>query len=392
MRLFISAGEPSGDLHGANLAEVLRRRLPGVAIDGFGGSHMREAGVNLLYPLTELSVMWFTQTLINIDKFIHLAVQAESYFRRQRPSAVVLIDYPGFHWHIAQRAKRYGIPVYYFVPPQLWAWAGWRVHKMRRNFKAVLTALPFEETWYRERNVPTHYVGHPYFDEIAEQKLYPEFLAEQRAKPGEIVALLPGSRTQEVHANFPMMVNAAKLAAAKRPGVRFLVASFKEKQAVLAREMLRGSGLNAEVHIGRTPEIIELGALCVAVSGSVSLELLSRLKPTIVVYKISRGFRIIARQLIRVKYISLVNLLLDRGLFPEYPTAKDESNAIAADVLTWLEHPELLKAVREELRILRDRVAKPGAVERAAEFLIGELVSRDSLTPISLVGRGELRQ
>jgi lipid-A-disaccharide synthase len=254
VRLFISAGEPSGDLHGANLAEVLSHRIPGLQIDGFGGPRMTEAGVNLLYPLTELSAMWFTQTLRNLDKYIHLGVMAESYFRRERPDAVVLIDYPGFHWHVALRAKRYGIPVYYFVPPQLWAWAGWRVHKMRRNFKAVLTALPFEDQWYRERNVPTHYVGHPYFDEIAEQKLDPAFLAEQRAKPGEIVALLPGSRTQEVTFNFPMMVKAAQIVAAKRPGTRFLVASFREKQAALAREMLQDSGLNVEVHVGRTPE------------------------------------------------------------------------------------------------------------------------------------------
>ena len=388
MRLFISAGEPSGDLHGANLAEVLSHRLPGVVIDGFGGNRMKEAGVNLLYPLTELSAMWFTQTLRNLDKYIHLGVMAESYFRTKRPDAVVLIDYPGFHWHIALRAKRYGIPVYYFVPPQLWAWAGWRVHKMRRNFKTVLTALPFEDDWYRERNVPTHYVGHPYFDEIAEQKLDPEFLAAERAKPGEIVALLPGSRTQEVTFNFPMMVKAAKIVAAKRPGVRFLVASFKEKQAVMAREMLRDSGLNADIHICRTPEIIELGTICVAVSGSVSLELLSRLKPTIVVYKMNRRFRFIAGFLIRVKYISLVNLLLDRGLFPEYPTASDESKAIAGDMLNWLEHPEKLAEVREELRKLRDQVAKPGAVERAAEFLIGELVSSAVLSPSPAKGEG----
>jgi len=379
VRLFISAGEPSGDLHGANLAEVLRHRIPGVQIDGFGGPRMAEAGVNLLYPLTELSAMWFVETIRNLDKFIHLGVMAESYFRRERPDAVVLIDYPGFHWHVALRAKRYGIPVYYFVPPQLWAWAGWRVNKMRRNFKAVLTALPFEDQWYRERNVPTHYVGHPYFDEIAEQKLDPQFLAEQRAKPGEIVALLPGSRTQEVTFNFPMMVKAAQIVAAKRPGTRFLVASFKEKQAALAREMLEGSGLNVEIHVGRTPEIIELGLLCVAVSGSVSLELLSRLKPTIVVYKMSRSFRLIARQLIRVKYISLVNLLLDRGLFPEYPTAKDESAGVAADVLGWLEHPEQREAVVDELKLLRDRVAKPGAVERAADFLMNELFGRKSM-------------
>src|SRR5476651_607069 len=113
MRIFLSAGEPSGDLHGANLAEELRKRIPDLDLAGFGGPGMTKAGVKLLYPLTDLAVMWLGETLRNIHKFIHLGVKAESYFRTQRPDAVVLIDYPGFHWHIARRAHRYGIPVYY---------------------------------------------------------------------------------------------------------------------------------------------------------------------------------------------------------------------------------------------------------------------------------------
>ena len=380
MRLFLSAGEPSGDLHGANLAALLKRRFPDAELVGFGGDRMAAVGVRLLYPLCDLAVMWLGRVLANLPIFLHLGARAESYFRTQRPDAVVLIDYPGFHWHLAQRAHRYGIPVYYFVPPQLWAWAGWRVKKVRRDFRAVLTAMPFEDEWYRERGVRTHYVGHPYFDEIAHQTLDADFLAVERAKPGERIALLPGSRTQEVMANFPIMLKAAKRIAGARPGVRFLVAAYREKQATLIREQIAGSGLDIAVHIGRTAEIIELGTACIAVSGSVGLELLSRLKPTVVVYRVGRVFGFIARRLKRCKYVSIVNLLADAELFPEFAETADEHEAIADRISGWLERPAEREALVAELRDLRDRVAVPGAVGRAADFLADEL-SRNLRTP-----------
>lgn len=373
MRIFLSAGEPSGDLHAANLAAALAERLTGVELVGFGGERMAAAGVRLLYPLTDLAVMWFGRVILNLHKFLHLGAVAESYFRTRRPAAVVLVDYPGFHWHVAQRAHRYGVPVYYFVPPQLWGWAGYRVKRVRKHFRAVLTALPFEERWYRDRGVRTHYVGHPFFDEIAKQQLDPAFLGDQRAKPGEIVALLPGSRTQEVANNFPMMVAAAKRIAAARPGVRFLVASFKEKQAAMTREMLAGRGLTVEVHVGRTPEIIELATACIAVSGSVGLELLCRVKPTVVVYKVGRVLHAVGRRLATVKYMSLVNLLADEPIYPEYPVYTDESEAIAGHVLRWLADPAERGRVVDKLRALRATVAVPGAVGRAADFLVSEL-------------------
>src|SRR5262249_40010416 len=160
-----------------------------------------------------------------------LAAQADEYFRTHRPDAVVLIDYPGFHFALAKRAHAAGIPVYYFVPPQIWAWRTGRVEKVRRWFDTVLTALPFEEQWYRSRGVKTRYVGHPYYDELAAQKPDPAFLAAERAKPGRVVGLLPGSRNQEVSANAPLMLAAAKHIRAVRSDVRFLVAGFNEPQA-----------------------------------------------------------------------------------------------------------------------------------------------------------------
>ncbi|MBV8677090.1 MAG: lipid-A-disaccharide synthase, partial [Planctomycetaceae bacterium] len=181
MRLFISTGEPSGDLHAANLIHSLRKCLPDAEFVGFGGPRMAAAGADLLYPLVELAVMWFVRVLLNLPTFIRLLFQANRYFRDQRPDAVILIDYPGFNWCVARRAKRHGIPVFYYVPPQIWAWAGWRVEKVRKYVDQVLCALPFEPAWYHARGVPgaTH-VGHPYFDELAERELDEAFLAERR--------------------------------------------------------------------------------------------------------------------------------------------------------------------------------------------------------------------
>src|SRR5205809_442909 len=142
MRVFISAGEPSGDLHGANLIRELQRLHPGVECVGFGGDRMERAGAKLLYPLCSLAVMWFLRVLTKLAVFFRLTKQAGRYFREERPDAVVLIDFPGFHWGLAKRAHAAGIPVFYFVPPQLWAWAGWRVKKVRKWVDHVLCSLP----------------------------------------------------------------------------------------------------------------------------------------------------------------------------------------------------------------------------------------------------------
>src|SRR5262245_4977495 len=153
MRIFISAGEPSGDLHGANLIRELKRLHPDVECVGFGGDRMRAAGARLLYPLCNLAVMWFLRVAGKLVLFIRLARQADRCFADERPDAVVLIDFPGFHWHLARLAHARGIPVFYFVPPQLWAWAGWRVKKMRWWVDHILCSLPFEPDWYAARGV-----------------------------------------------------------------------------------------------------------------------------------------------------------------------------------------------------------------------------------------------
>jgi lipid-A-disaccharide synthase len=282
----------------------------------------------------------------------------------------VLIDYPGFHFHIAKRAHALGIPAYFFVPPQLWAWRRGRVRKVRKWFAGVLTALPFEDDWYRARGCFTHYVGHPYFDELARQRLDAEFLAEQRGKGGAVVGLLPGSRNQEVAANFDMMLAAARKVRAVRPDARFLVAAFNDRHAATIREVAGRHNLPVSVFVGRTPEVIELADACVAVSGSVSLELMYRAKPTAIVYRMNPIALWLARRLVKLSSITLVNMLAGEMLFPEVVTSGDESDAVAGHVLRWLNDPGERARLVAKLTALRDRVAVPGACDRAAGFLL----------------------
>jgi lipid-A-disaccharide synthase len=385
MKIFVSAGEPSGDLHAANLIRSLRGRLPEAQFVGYGGARMAEAGAEVLYPLVDLAVMWFLNVLINLVTFVRLIFQADRYFRDERPDAVVLVDYPGLHWWLARRARVRGIPVFYFVPPQLWAWAGWRVRKVRRYVDEVLCSLPFEPAWYRARGVSgAVYVGHPYFDELADRPLDAAFLAEQRARPGPIVAILPGSRTQELRRNLPDMLRAARALASERPDVRFAVACLHERHKVLAERVLaesdgreaRPAGPTIEVYAGRTPELIRLARVGWAVSGSVGLELMAEGLPSVVVYKVKRLDLWLARPFIKAKYISLVNLLADAEVFPEYLTWRDVAGELAGWARAWLSDPGARARVTGALRALRGRVAQPGASDRAADRIVAWLRHR----------------
>jgi lipid-A-disaccharide synthase len=283
---------------------------------------------------------------------------------------VVLIDYPGFNWWIARRAHFHRIPVIYFVPPQLWGWAGWRVKKMQRFVDHVLCTLPFEVDWYRQRGVMAYHVGHPFFDEVQQQQLDVEFLARQRADGRPIIGILPGSRGQELDRNLLSQLRAAAKLHQTQPGVKFLAACFKPTHRALVNKLAgKFPGLPLEVHVGKTPEIIELAQACVSVSGSVSLELLHRAKPTVIVYRIRPFELMVARRFMTTRFITLVNLLAGRELFPEYLSEKCEAAAVAGHLHHWLTNPAEHARRVAELVELRQRVGVPGACARVADFL-----------------------
>ena len=380
MRIFISAGEPSGDLHGGNLIRTLQQLAPGIECMGFGGERMEAAGCKVLYPLAQLSAMFIIPVLMTVHKFLKLLVLADRAFRKEQPDALVLIDYPGFHWWLARRARTHGIPVFYFVPPQLWAWAGWRIKKMRRLVDHVLCSLPFEEAWYKERGVDAHYLGHPYFDELPRQQLDWEFVQVQRAREKRVIGLLPGSRTQEIKHNLSTLMRAAALIHAKLPQSRFLVACYREAHHTQVVRYVADHHLPfIEPFLGRTTEIVHLSEACIAVSGSVGLELLYRRKPSVVVYRVNSLVRKLAARFLTIPHISLVNLLAGKELFPEFMTDRCEAQAVSEHVLRWLTDDRAYREICGELAELRDQVAKPGACDRAAKFVVDTLDAKSSV-------------
>ncbi len=393
MKLFFSVGEPSGDLHGANLISQLQRIAPHAQFVGYGGPRMAKAGCQLHEDLTQLAVMWFLRAILNIHRFWDLVCRADRYFRHEKPDAVILIDYPGFNWWIARRARVHRIPVFYYGAPQMWAWASWRVGKMRRLVDHVLCKLPFETDWYRERGCNATYVGHPYFDELSQYQPDHSFIQSQSSN-SPLVTILPGSRSQEVQPNLHRFLKTVRLVNEQHPTARFAVASFNDKQADLARGMIEDEKLPVNVYVGRTPELIQAADVCVACSGSVSLELLFHAKPAAINYQISRLAYRVQQWFRQVRYITLVNLLASKAPYcshaelydpefedvplPEYLTCEDRSATIADHVNKWLSDPEAKRKTVDQLCELREKYAVPGATQRAAEYIFTHLQDRQA--------------
>jgi len=406
MRVFLSAGEPSGDHHAAALVRAIKVRRPDVECVGLGGPCMAAEGCLLIADLTQLAVMWFLRVLLNLHRFVDLARRAERNFLDARPDVCVLVDFPGFHWWLAWRAKRHGIPVVFYCPPQIWAWGSWRIHKMRRLVDHVLAALPFEHDWFVAQGMSSTLVGHPFFDELrADRSAATEsphgasesndLGADRSHRP--VVLLLPGSRGQEIEANLDTILRAAAGTAERVPEARFVVGALNEKYAARIRQKMRDldavlSGLDLRVETGRTRSLMREAACAIAVSGSVSLELLAARVPTVIVYSISGIAHVVQSWFRHARYITLVNLLAARkpigpiqpewrpprevvpadpeAIFPEYLAVQDPAVHLAGHVVEWLTQPATREAVIARLDAVAERVSHGGSAERAADAVL----------------------
>ncbi|MGH7200908.1 MAG: lipid-A-disaccharide synthase [Planctomycetaceae bacterium] len=380
MQLFFSVGEPSGDQHAAHLMQELRRQRPDATFSGYGGPLMERAGCRLDYRLTDLAVMGFARVLPLLRQFYGLVKQAEVTFRSDPPDAVVLVDFPGFNWWIARKAKAAGIPVFYYLPPQLWAWAPWRIRRMRKFVDHVLCSLPFETDWYAARGMTNvEYVGHPFFDEVADHPLDAGFCRAWRSSNGKrTVGVLPGSRNSEIDTLWPLMLRIMQRVHDEHPAARFLVACYKPEHREKCKTMLRAAKVDLPLHLftGKTPEIIESADCCLMASGSVSLEMLARATPAVVFYHLSPLLYPIVRPLVRLDSMTLPNLISGRRLLPEYLVSYRPGRdvAVMADVLTnWLNDEKHLAGARADLAELRDEIVRTGATRRAAASILNRL-------------------
>ena len=389
-RLFFSVGEPSGDLHAANLIRAVQQISPSSTFRGLGGSRMIQAGLELDYDLTSLAVMGFAEVLPKLREFFRVADLAEQSFARGDVDGVVLVDFPGFNWHIARRAKKYGLPVFYYLPPQLWAWGGWRVKKMRRYVDHVLCNLPFETPWFQKRNVDAHYVGHPFFDAVAQQVLDVRFVEKWRDSKTLQVAVLPGSRDHEVHNFWPLQLEVIRKLAVKHPQTQFLVAAIKDSHALWCRSLMKASDAKLPIHIfaGKTSEIIELSDCSLMKSGSVSLELMARGKPAAVMYHLSQSTYAMAKLLVKCKRMSLPNLIADHQVLPEFlshgklnsKSALQSIEDVTQEMSRLLGDSAYRMTQRRNLNALASQFAKPGASNAAARFIMSKLIQSDAGT------------
>jgi len=399
MRVFLSAGEPSGDHHAALLVHALRAARPDVECVGLGGPQMEAAGCRLVADMTQLAVMWFLRVLVNIHRFVDLARRAERSFLDARPDVCVLVDFPGFHWWLAWRAKRHGIPVVFYCPPQVWAWAQWRVKKMRRLVDHVLAALPFEHDWFHAQGLQTTLVGHPFFDEL---DVRPH---ETGRDPRPLVLLLPGSRSQEIEGVLGTLVQAAAVVRRSVPTARLAIAALHERHARRIEEALRTNvtarGLGIEVQAGQTRRLIGQAAAAIACSGSVSLELLAARVPTVIVYRISGLAYVVQSWFRHARFITLVNLLACRepigpvrpvlrppaevpmadpeAVYPEYLAVQDPATRAAAHVVEWLVDPRARRSVGDRLDAIAADVVRGGSAARAAAAVLA--IAAPSATP-----------
>ncbi|MDD3588375.1 MAG: hypothetical protein PHQ75_14435, partial [Thermoguttaceae bacterium] len=307
--------------------------------------------------------------------------------------------FPGFNWHIAKKAKAAGIPVYYFMPPQIWAWAQWRIRKMKRLTDHVLCCLDFERKWFARRGYDVHLIGHPFLDLTCKLTFDESFMESISGQVGHapMLTILPGSRDQEVAHNFSDMLDAAVELQKRLPKLRLFVAAFKESQAQSIRDELERRGLTIAVFVGKTPELMKLATCCLAVSGSVSMELLALAKPSVIYYRVGRFSLFLSRFFRRVKYITLTNLIAvdqvenesifyddhtwfvpggqtehERSLavFPEFLVCKNCAGQVADCLEQWLTHPDELEARTARLvQLLNDTLAGQSPCAQAAAYI-----------------------
>ncbi|MCF6154077.1 MAG: lipid-A-disaccharide synthase [Candidatus Brocadia sp.] len=371
-KIFISAGESSGDIHGANLMRCLMKKNPSLKFYGLGKENMKRAGLHCLHDMSTKSLMWL-HVLKELTTFLQMKRDCIRFFQEERPHAVILIDYCGFNFHLARAAKKLRIPVIYYICPQLWAHAPWRVKKMKKLVDKLIVVYPFEKPFYESAGIPVTYVGHPLFDEISKEGIDEGIVSELKKQGETIVSFLPGSRKQEIVRILPLLLQSAARIQQTVPSAKFLVSCSDEQHLDLVQNITRESGVKCKIMVGNVHEVIKASDLCIAGAGTITLQIAYYLKPMIIVYKISPFAYFIARPFLTTPYIGLVNTLAHKMIVPELLMCRKNSTWLANQAIQLLSDNQKRQICIQELTGLIDRIGKPGASERAADEILNLL-------------------
>lgn len=316
-KVWIFAGESSGDLYGARLAEALRRRCPALQLQGMGGPEMARAGVEILVDSSELGVVGLVEVLKMYTTFRRIFRDLVARAEAERPAAVVLIDYPGFNLRFAKQMKRRGIPVIYYISPQVWAWGKRRLPQMAACLRRMLVIFPFEVELYEKAGLPSEFVGHPLLELLRPWRENPP------PRDENLVLLLPGSRFSEVDRLLgPLLATAAELAR-RRPGLRFVVPTPRERVrervlAIIREQRASLGGLAVDVACGDTPDWMARASAGIAASGTVTVQAAMLGLPLVVVYRVNPLSYCMLRRLVKIPHFTMVNLVGGKLIYEEF--------------------------------------------------------------------------
>lgn len=369
-RILIITGEASGDLHGANLAKALKTLDPKVSIAGIGGAAMQAAGVQLIRDIAQFDIIGMvgpSALLAVVRRFWAM----RRLFRSERWDAVVFIDHPGLNLRYAYFAKAAGLRVLYYIAPQIWAWRPGRIYWIKRRVDHVMVILPFEKAIYDRAGIACTFVGHPLLDAVApsydREALRRALGLEAR---GRVIGLLPGSRKGEVQALLPILLDAAERLLRREPATQFVLAQASTIQDNLLHALLRRSPVPVRVVKEQASEVMAVSDLVLVASGTATLQAAVVGTPMVLLYRTTAVTYWLARLLIRVKWIGLVNLVADRTVIPELIQTDATAQQVYEQAVKILDDRSVYDEMTRSLAQVKAQLGEPGASTRAAEVVL----------------------
>jgi lipid-A-disaccharide synthase len=369
-KILLVAGEVSGDLHGSHLVEAIQRIEPEVQFLGVGGEGLERRGMKLLYPAHSLSVVGITEVFVKLRTILKALRGLKRSLEREKPDLVILIDFPEFNLRLAKIAHRRGIPILYYISPQVWAWRPKRIRLIAQLVRKMVVLFPFEVPLYEAAGVDVEWVGHPLLDivkpTLPKEKAYQQFGLDPKQRT---IGLLPGSRSHEVERLLPPLLASAHLLQKEIPDLQFVIPLAPGLPKTILSSRMKNISVPVKVVEGFTYDVMNLSDLLITASGTATLEGAILAKPMIIIYKVSFPSYWIGRALIRVDHIGLVNLVAEKEIAPELIQKDVHPQRIADDALRILRDPILSRKMSESMGEVCQKLGKPGAAQRAARIV-----------------------
>jgi lipid-A-disaccharide synthase len=366
-KILLVAGEVSGDLHGSHLVEAIQRIEPEVQFFGVGGESLKRRGMKLLYPAYSLSVVGITEVFLKLGTILKALRGLKRSLDREKPNLVILIDFPEFNLRLAKMAHRRGIPVLYYISPQVWAWRPKRINLIARLVKKMIVLFPFEVPLYEAAGVDAEWVGHPLLDivkpTLPKEVAFQQFGLDPKRRT---IGLLPGSRVHEVERLLPPLLDSAHLLQREIPDLQFVIPLAPGIPKTILSSWMKNISIPVKVVEGFTYDVMNLAELLIIASGTATLEGAILGKPMIIIYRVSLPSYWVGRALIRVDHIGLVNLVAEKEIVPELIQKDAHPQRIADEALRILRDPILSRKMSESMGEVRQKLGEPGAAQRAA--------------------------